>query len=259
MQRRLEFDRRGYTTGGMVDPDRFATELASEFARRRKNGRNCAVASISIFEVPGLVHRFGPDYVFGLITEYTRLLIERLRPGDVVHVAENGDVLLLGRDSSVGSTVKLVEHVVMEVARRRWDPDGEALLFTPSAGLATLDDGDDPLTVLRRAIDAREVAAGHLDLRVNRWEPAMSVHTAPVARVPFDHFGWQRIKERLRAPSQIAATYVIGLLVPFCLHRFFDSVVGFDTTWGVYLFCVATLVSTGLMILVEARLAIRQS
>ncbi|MCB0968503.1 MAG: glycosyltransferase family 2 protein, partial [Ilumatobacter sp.] len=158
----------------------------------------------------------------------------------------------------VAATHDRVQDICLSIAGRRWGSEADALLFTPSAGIATLDDGEDPAAIVRRAVDAREVASGHLDLRVHRWEPAMSLDTAPPERRPFERFNWQAIKERLRAPSQIFATYVIGLFIPFCLYWFFDRVVGVDITWAVYLFCVSTLVSTGVMILVEARLAIRQ-
>ncbi|WP_133867772.1 glycosyltransferase [Ilumatobacter fluminis] len=256
MQRRLESDRRRYSVG-IVDPDQFASELAVEFARRERGGRNCGVASVSVFEIAGLQHRHGALFVFDLVSELVDVLRYHLAPTDVYHVAESGEVLVLGRDSTVSSTVERVQQLCLEIAGRRWGGSAD-LLLTPSAGIATLDDGPDAATIVRRAVDAREVASGHLDLRVHRWEPAMSVDTAPPERRPFERFGWQTVKERLRAPSQILATYVLGLFVPFCLYWFFDRVVGFDITWAVYLFCVLTLVSTGVMILVEARLAIRQ-
>ncbi|TDT15312.1 cellulose synthase/poly-beta-1,6-N-acetylglucosamine synthase-like glycosyltransferase [Ilumatobacter fluminis] len=256
VQRRLESDRRRYSVG-IVDPDQFASELAVEFARRERGGRNCGVASVSVFEIAGLQHRHGALFVFDLVSELVDVLRYHLAPTDVYHVAESGEVLVLGRDSTVSSTVERVQQLCLEIAGRRWGGSAD-LLLTPSAGIATLDDGPDAATIVRRAVDAREVASGHLDLRVHRWEPAMSVDTAPPERRPFERFGWQTVKERLRAPSQILATYVLGLFVPFCLYWFFDRVVGFDITWAVYLFCVLTLVSTGVMILVEARLAIRQ-
>ena len=256
VQRRLLSDRRRYSVG-VVDPDQFASELAVEFARRQCGGRNCGVAAISVFEIAGLKHRHGALFVFDLVSELVELLRHELAPTDVYHVAETGEVLVLGRDDTVASTHERVQQVCLEIAGRRWGGDAD-LLLTPSAGIATLDDGADPATVVRRAVDAREVASGHLDLRVHRWEPAMSADTAPSDRRPFERFGWQTVKERLRAPSQIFATYVLGLFVPFCLYWFFDQVVGFDITWAVYVFCVLTLVSTGVMILVEARLAIRQ-
>ena len=257
VQQRLERERRQLTVG-VVDPAEFAIELAAEFDRRSRGGRNCLVGTISIFEVPGLLHRYGPEYVFDRVTEVTALLHQVLTPMDLVTVAENGDILIMARESRLAAAIHRVERVCKAIAGRRFDPDGEGVLLTPSAGVATLDDGTDPADVVRRAVDARELAAGHLDLRVHRWEPAMSSDTAPEERQPFDRFNWQNIKERLRAPVQILSTYVLGLVIPFCCYWGMANVVGFDITYWVYLSVVATLVLTGVMILVEAQLAVRQ-
>ena len=257
VQERLESDRRRYGVG-MVDPDQFASALAVEYARRRHGGRNSAVASISVFEMRGIRHRHGNLYVFDLVTELIGVVGAYLAPSDVFHVAENGDVLVLGRDSPVAESIARIERVCEVIAGRRFDAEGESLLFTPSAGVATLDDADTAAKVIGRAVDARELAEGHLDLRVHRWEPAMSADTAQPAREPFGRFKWPTIKEWLRVPAQLLAMYVLGLVVPFHIYWFFDRVVGFDITWGVYLFCVATLVLTGVMILVEAHLAKKQ-
>ena len=257
VQQRLERERNRLTVG-VVDPAEFAIELAAEFDRRSRGGRNCLVGTISIFEVPGLLHRYGPDYVFDRVTDVTALLHEVLTPMDLVTIAENGDILIMARESRLPAAIHRVERVCKAIAGRRFDPDGEGVLLTPSAGVATLDDGIDPADVVRRAIDARELAAGHLDLRVHRWEPAMSADTAPQERQPFDRFNWQAIKERLRAPVQILATYVLGLVIPFCFYWGMANVAGFDITYWVYLSVVAALVLTGMMILVEAQLAVRQ-
>ncbi len=257
VQRRLEDERRRLTVG-VVDPTEFAIEVAAEFDRRSRGGRNCMVGTISIFEIPGLLYKYGPEYVFDRVSDVTAILQEHLAPIDLVTVAEDGEILIMARESRLPAAINRVERVCRAIAGRRFDKDGEGVLLTPSAGVATLDDGTDPADVVRRAVDAREVAAGHLDLRVHRWEPAMSADTAPTEREAFDRFKWQSIKERLRAPTQILATYVLGLFVPFCFYWTMANVVGFDITYWMYLSVVATLVLTGVMILVEAQLAVHQ-
>ena len=257
VQRRL-LDEHYRFVSGVVDPDTFAGELAGEFGRRQRGGKNSLIATVSIFEISGIEERLGAGHLFDLITDVTEVFMEHLIPTDVVNISEDGEILVMARESPVRAAVNRIDKASRALAGRYFMVDGERRLLTPSTGVATLDDGVDAADVIRRAIDAREVAAGHLDLRVHRWEPAMSADTAPEEKTPFDRFGWQKIKERLRAPSQILATYVLGLVVPFCFYWFFDEVVGFDITWGVYLFCVFTLVSTGVMILVEATLAWHQ-
>ncbi|MDW3216144.1 MAG: glycosyltransferase [Ilumatobacteraceae bacterium] len=257
VQRRLERERNRFTAG-VVDPAEFAIELAAEFDRRSRGGRNCMVGTISIFEMPGLLHKYGPGYVFDRVTDVTALLHDVLTPMDIVTISETGEILIMARESRLSAAISRVDRVCRAIAGRRFDPDGEGVLLTPSAGVATLDDGTDPADVVRRAVDARELAAGHLDLRVHRWEPAMSADTAPEERQPFDRFKWQDIKERLRAPTQILSTYVLGLVIPFCFYWGMANVVGLDITYWMYLTVVATLVLTGVMILVEAQYAVRQ-
>ena len=213
VQRRLqEADYR--FVSGVVDPDAFAGELVDEFGRRQRGGRNCLIASISIFEIPGIEERLGAGHLFDLITDVTEVFLEHLIPTDIVNISEDGEILVMARESPVKSAMNRIDKASRALAGRYFVVDGERRLLTPSAGVATLDDGLDAADVIRRAVDAREVAAGHLDLRVHRWEPAMSVDTAPQERSPFDRFGWPTIKERLRAPTQILATYVLGLVVP---------------------------------------------
>lgn len=257
VQRRLERERNQLRVG-VVDPAEFAIELAAEFDRRSRGGRNCMVGTISIFEMPGLLHAHGPAYVFDRVSDVTALLHEVLTPMDIVTVSESGEILIMARESRLPAAINRVERVCKAIAGRRFDTGGEGVLLTPSAGVATLDDGTDPADVVRRAVDARELAAGHLDLRVHRWEPAMSADTAPAERQAFDRFHWQDIKERLRAPVQILSTYVLGLVIPFCFYWAMANVVGFDITYWMYLSVVATLVLTGVMILVEAQCAVRQ-
>ena len=258
VQERLE-QRPQRLPAGIVDPSGFADELATEFDRRRRGGKNCVVASISLFEIHDLRKRkMDSGFMFGVVSELIELLYGHLGPNDLMQVSEDADILIMARESSIVDAVGRVEQITAAIASRRFDERLERLMFTPSAGYATLDDGDSAATIVQRAVDAREVSGGHLDLSVQRWEPAMSPDTASPDRQPFNRFGWQRIKERLRAPVQIIATYALGIVVPFFVYWLFDAVIGVDISWGVYVLCVVALVLTGVMILVEARLAVDQ-
>ena len=88
----------------------------------------------------------------------------------------------------------------------------------------------------------------------------MSADTAPT---PSEHVRPLQRGSRSRSASaprrRSWATYVLGLVVPFCVYWSFDERHRVRhhvrrSTWS----CVATLVSTGVMILVEAWLAVKQ-
>ena len=245
---------------GVVDPDEFATELASEYDRYARGGRDCLVASMSLFEIPSVRLRLGAAYVFDVITDVTKLLQEMLAPLDLINISEEGEIFVLARESRIATAADRIEDVCKTIAARRFNEHGERILLTPSAGYVTLSDADAATEVLRRATDAREVAATHLDLRPQRWVPEMSVDTAAIDDDEGDTgtSRWASLLERFRTPGQILATYVLGLFVPFLIYWTFDAWVGVDVTGPMYLFVVVTLVLTGLMILIEAALAVNQ-
>ena len=257
VQRRLE-QARQQIVAGVVDPIELARELGFEYDRRRRGGRNCALASMTLFEVPALQERIGPGLVFDLVSEVTKVVVAHLGPNDIVHISEDGEITVLARESRIDGAIERVDAVSRAITCRAFTVNGERVFLTPASGVATLDDGLDAADVIRRAVDAREMAAGHLDLRVHRWEPAFSADTARTPPASRDWFDWKEWKERLRTPSQILATYVLGLFVPFWIYWTFDQYLHFDITWGLYLFVVFTLVLTGVMILVEARMAVEQ-
>ena len=257
VEHRLAALQRG-VLAGVVDPHEFAVELAAEHDRRQRGGRDCLVASIALFEIPSVRHRLGSAYVFDLISDVTRLLQRSLAPLDLINISEDGEIFVMAREAPIAAAAERIERVCREIAANRFDERGEHVLLTPSTGYATLDDGRSPEEVLRRAVDAREVAATHLDLRVHRWLPEMSADTAPPERPRRQWRQWPVLKERLRTPLQILATYLLGLVVPFGIYWLFDRVIGIDVTFGVYVFVVATLVLTGAMIMVEAVLAVHQ-
>lgn len=244
---------------GVVDPTELARALASEFDRFQRGGRNCAVASISFFELPALRYRHGHRFVFDLITELVDLVQPMLAPLDVMHLSEEGELIIVAVDSKISHAVDRFEKVCDLVSGRRFELAGERILLTPAAGYTTLQDGSDPSEILRRASDAREIAATHLDLRPQRWDPSMSLDTQDLVESPVigGGSGGKPIKERLRVPFQILVTYAVGLLAPFLVYWFMDAHV-IDITGLMYVTVVICLLVTGAMILIEARFAVKQ-
>lgn len=239
-----------------VEMHDFLRRLVAEFDRHRRGGRDCLVTAISLFEIPSVKLRLGDSYLRDLLVDVGELVRSRLGPLDVMTVTEQGEILVFARESSISGATERIEKVTKAIASRRFNEHGERVLLTPSAGCALLSDGDSAEDVLRRAIDARDAGAAHLDLSVHRWNPTMSTDTAEPESVR-----WTRseILERLRTPAQVAATLVLGLVVPFFAYWGLAEGLGVDITYGVYLVVVATLVLTGAMILVEAHLAVRQA
>ena len=242
----------------VVGINEFLKHLVAEHDRHRRGGRDCLVSTISLFEVPSIKLRLGDAYLRDILGDVSRLVRGVLGPLDVMNVSEQGEILICARESAIGSATDRIERVTKAITSTRFNEHGERVLLTPSAGCALLSDGLSAEEVLRRAIDARDAGAAHLDLSVQRWNPSLSTDTAVEAPEP----RWWKtsdLVERLRTPAQVLATYVLGLIIPFFVYWGFDQVIGVDITYGVYLIVVAALVLTGAMILVEAHFAVRQA
>ncbi|MEM9514772.1 MAG: glycosyltransferase family 2 protein [Actinomycetota bacterium] len=237
---------------GIVAPDEFADALATEHDRRRRGGRNGVVAAVSLFEIASVRHRLGASYVFDLISELTALVQLKLGALDLVNISEDGEILILARETAADDAAEQLDVVASAISAQRFEAGAEHILLTPSTGYATLDDGEQPGEVLANAITARQAGALHLDLRPYRWTPEMSP-----AR-PTDEQPERPLRDRLRLPAQIAATYALGLLLPIALYAGLDAV-GVDITGAVYVAVCVALVVTGVMILVESTMASRQS
>ena len=111
VQQRLERDRYRFVAG-VVDPDEFAKELGAEYGRRLSGGDDCIVASISIFEIPGLHDRLGAGHVFDLVTDVTEVVLRHLVPTDVVNVSEDGEILVMARESRIGPAINRIDKIV---------------------------------------------------------------------------------------------------------------------------------------------------
>ena len=127
IQLRLDL-RRSKFVAGVVHPTEFAIELSSEFDRRKRGGRNCGLASISLFEIPGVKRCLDASYVVDLITDVTRLLQELLDPNDIINISEGGDVLIMASESSIGDALTRVERVCDAIAGKRLDERGVRIL-----------------------------------------------------------------------------------------------------------------------------------
>ena len=126
VQRRLERSPSGFVTG-VIDPAGFARELGAEHDRRRRGGRDCLVASISLFEIPGIRHRWGSGAAFDVITELTTLVVGTLVGNDLVTISEDGEILVMARESPIPDSIERIELVCAAITGRRFDQRGERI------------------------------------------------------------------------------------------------------------------------------------
>lgn len=237
---------------GVLLGDRFVSELERESGRARRSARPGAVAIIDLDERRTVRKRFGARADDELASRMMPLL-----------TTEPGELELLGRDPSGAfllllpeTTQAVVEGRLLDLAARiATEPfvvAGEHVDVTPTIGWAAFGiDATPAPELMRRARLAGEVAGDHLDLRPVAWSPRLESEHRPRERGAL----WQRIRACLGAPLQIAATFVLGIVIPFFvqvgLYR-----AGFDISTVVYLAVVVALVITAASIWTEGFLAV---
>ena len=243
---------------GVLTPSRFAQELDREDARARRTGAPGAVAVLDLQERAALRDRYGRRADDELAQQAVPVLAGALDPLDLVGRDDAGRLLLLMPETGPDVVPARLADVARRVVDHAFVVAGERVSVTPVlgwvpygtvAGDVTEGTGTSDRLVARATL-AHEAAASHLDLEPVRWTPDLE------ATVP--HGGRSRpspLRERLRTPLQIAATYALGWLAPFLvylgLHR-----LGVDVSTPVYLAIVVALVVTGASIWTEGFLAL---
>ncbi len=246
---------------GLASRGRFDEELARELGRAGRGGRSGTVGVLGLSELESIGRHLGRAGADATLRQIAVGLQAVLRPLDVVARLDTGHVGVLMPETPPGEAEARLRAACSQVAALTIELDGEHLRVTPSAGYASFADGGDPETLLARATVALDYATAHLDLLPLRWEARMDAEVvaqraaaAALRNGPGRARAWWR--RRLLAPAQIAASLVVGLVLPFLAYWGLDRA-GLDVTWLMYLVVVISLAATGALILVEGLLALR--
>ena len=241
---------------GLLSASRFKDELERELYRFRRRGSTAAIASISLSELGAVRERYGESGVEHVMRQAASAIRGRHRLLDVLaRTGPDEFAMLLPETTAEDGRIPLDRMTAQIVVSGLEDSEGR-LRLTPVVGIADFFKGCSADDLWRRARQARHFAHSQLDLRAVRWEPGiegwMVGHTS--GRRP------GMLKSVLRAlggfalPTQIATTFLVGLLLPFLLYVVASSV-GLDFSRVVYLVVVASLVVTGALIWIEGILA----
>ncbi|MDH3755288.1 MAG: glycosyltransferase [Acidimicrobiia bacterium] len=243
----------------MLDVQGFAHEIAREHARRSRGGSKGFVVSLTLFELPAVRLRLGHIAESKLLHAVAELLTHVVSPMDVIGITREDRIGILVRDTSENAIERKLRSLGRAISEAVHEINGERILFTPAIGYVALDHGGTPEEAARRAETARVHGAKHLDLRATRWDKSMEPDAIAKATPTKDKLSLlDRFRKRMRTPMQILLTFVIGLVVPFFAYWGSDSL-GYDLADAMYLFVVVSLLITGMLILYEGHLAVRQA
>lgn len=243
-----------------LDRDGIAIALAEEWARHERGGLDGAVASLVLAELEAVRLRLGAKPLRQLLDDVTAAIRLAGRELDVIGIVDEREFIILMPDVDVDAAHDALEDITHTISTTVFAVGHERVLLTPAAGYAMLSDTESLPELTAAAERARAVSLLNLDLRLERWD-GESTAPAPVAEAEDDEpagDAGRPWRERLRTPSQILLTYLLGWVAPFLLYWGFD-VAGFDITWPVFLVVVAALVLTGWFIVWEGLLAFNQN
>ncbi len=237
---------------GLLAEAAFRAEVDRETRRVARGGRPCSLACLANAELGILRDRLGPRAEAELARQLAAVLADETEPLDVLGRDGDGRFMILLPETDAARAQDRLQALSEAVVRRRFRAGGETVRLTPTIGFAAGTDTVDAGELWRRAVVAAEHAAAHLDLRPAQHEPGMDV--AP----PAPRGGRLRAAlEHGRVPFQIALTQVAGIVVPFALYLWLDSI-GLDVAPVMYLVVVAALLLTSLLIWAEGFAALRR-
>ncbi|HET9691370.1 MAG TPA: response regulator [Acidimicrobiales bacterium] len=223
---------------------RFGADAERERARAVRSGRPCTVAMVELAEPDVLRSRFGGRGVDAVMRQVVDLVADASPLASVGR--DGGALLLLLPEHDPDEAAAAVDEVARRVVAASLRIGDDRVRVSPAAGVADLVAAPDVATALDRAAVAASAAAVHLDLLTVRWNPTLTAPPKAKARRP--------LGQRLRTPLQIAATVLLGVVVPFFVYEALGRS-GHDISNVAYWVVVVALLVTAASIWLEGLLA----
>lgn len=173
------------------------------------------------------------------------LVAEQASSRDVVSRDGNGRVLLLLVDRDDAWVQHRLDALCARIAESDMVVGNERIFATPVVGWARASGSRS--TVVEKALTARDVAAGQLDLRASGWHHSMATSPPRPART----------RRALVAVRQFALTVVLGVVLPF-LALLLAGRYGPTLATGLYLVMVGVLAVTTASVWAEGLTSLRR-
>lgn len=238
---------------GLLNEKGFVEAMRAEFERAKRGGYPCALVRLQIYELNRLREWYGLRAEAALARTFGQMLAEWLRSLELAARAEDGSYLVFLPDTNKGEVTRRLDALMREVVHTKIEIGTDTFSITPVSGYAMSSVTSTIEALLAQSDAALAQAAAHLDLRPVAYEKAMLIAPPkPRFQLPV-----KKIKEALRLPAQMAATYAIGLGGPFVAYVFFGTFL-FDISPFVYWGAVICMVLTCLLIWWEAFLSLKK-
>ncbi|MDQ1751548.1 MAG: hypothetical protein QOE71_2604 [Pseudonocardiales bacterium] len=238
---------------GLIAQKTMVEEADRELVRGRRVDRPGSLGVVQLQEMTRLVARFGPGTTTKLAEQLADLLRADPLPLERLGLDTSGRLLVLLPETRPEDVQRRLADLAAQVAATRFSIGEEHVRVTPVTGWARFSDAADATELLGQALTATESAASHLDLLPVAWTQALerrtrTSHSTGGVRV-------RTLLDHVRLPSQILASFVIGIGAPFALYEALGHI-GLDVSGIAYWVVMAALLVTAISIWVEGLFAL---
>jgi len=230
----------------LVDMETLAFVVERELARARRGGPGGVVAIVDIPSLKAVESSLG-DRERRRVLETIAVVMGRSSDTlDILGATRHGDLAVLMPESSIRDAADRLRAMATQAASMVTQARGLNIRPVPMIGFAefTSNRVETSEEIFSRAAQAAAEAESTQDLQPRRW--------IPLEERDYGHEDHRRPREML----QLAATFSLGLIVPFLTYLTLDMY-GLDVSWPVYIAVVAALVSTAALIWLEGMFAAR--
>ena len=238
-----------HPAAGLLTPQR----MKGEIARAAGSGRPGCLAVLDLAERSAIIARLGRRAAQDLVGDLAALAAAPAQR-DRIGADEEGRLLILFPDQDVERARAEMLEIAQDIAATGFVTAGERVHVTPLVGIVTFDgrgaEAHPATALVSRARRAGAAAAAALDLEPVVWSPDLDAQLALMAPAPVE----RPLLRRLQTPLQIAATFVLGVLLPFGVYVGAADA-GFDISKVAYILVVAALMFTAALIWAEGILA----
>jgi cellulose synthase/poly-beta-1,6-N-acetylglucosamine synthase-like glycosyltransferase/GGDEF domain-containing protein len=165
-----------------------------------------------------------------------------------------GELLVAMPGTSETEAAARLDALSSLVANHSFQLGGQTMHFSPIIGYTGLRRTANATDALRRAREAADRSALHLDLHPARWKPSAAKPVKEPGRLLI---WWRRIYGTNMLIFQYLFTMAVGLGIPFFVYWWLGTH-GFDISHAVYVFVVVALAATAISIWWEGLLALRR-
>jgi diguanylate cyclase (GGDEF)-like protein len=145
---------------GLHNRRRIDHDLPLLLAQMREQGRPLQLAVLDVDHFKQVNDCHGHAVGDEVLRQVAQLLAERLRARDIAARLGGEEFLVALVDTAPDTGLEVCERLRQAVQRHEWSLLAEGLAVTVSIGVAALQDGDDPATLLQRADTALYRAKG---------------------------------------------------------------------------------------------------